>query len=270
MGPAVPGSSAHKRLKLKSKLGSIIFGTHAHHLLFRNTAVVVVFHRVDARLKGNPISCTPDEFRDYLDFFARNFNVCSLDEIARRSRNGEDLTGRLAITFDDGYLDNYEIAMPELEKRGMHATFFIASGMIGTERQPWWDVEYGSRAIWMDWDQVRSMHERGFGIGAHTVNHVDLGQVHGDDAKREIVESKERLEKELNTSIDLFSFPYGGENRITAANREIIRDAGFSCCFSAHGGVIQPGEDAFHLKRSPVTPWHVSPAHLGFEVALRR
>jgi peptidoglycan/xylan/chitin deacetylase (PgdA/CDA1 family) len=107
-------------------------------------------------------------------------------------------------------------------------------------------------------------------MGAHTVNHVDLGHVHGAEAEREIVESKDRLESELGAQVTQFSYPYGRLDTITAANRDVVRRAGFDCCFSAYGGAIARGADVFNLQRAPVTTWHVSPQHYGFELASGR
>ena len=270
MGPEVPGSRAFRKLRWKSSAGAAFFSVGIHRLLLRRTAVIVAFHRVDNRLAGNPISCTIGQFRAYCDFFAEHFHVVSTTELLDRLRTGRDIGRHLAITFDDGYRDNYDHAAPELEARGLPATFFVATGLIGTNSQPWWDQEYGAQATWMTWDNVRDLHARGFEIGAHTVNHVDLGAVSERDAWEEISGSRERLIDELRTSIQLFSYPYGGPQRITDQSRELVRRAGFRCCFSAYGGVIAGHDDPFALRRSPITPWHFSPQHFGFEVALRR
>ena len=270
MNPEIPGSSGFRRVKLKSHISSLLFESRFHRLMLRNVAAVVAFHRVDDRMKGNPISCTRAEFREYCDFFARNFNVLPTSELVRRLRAGEDVSGCISITFDDGYLDNYDWAAPELELRKLPATFFIASRLIGSNTQPWWDQEFAARASWMSWDDVRDLHRRGFEIGAHTMNHVDLGATHGAEAEHEIVGSKADIENAINAPVTLFSFPYGGPQRITEANRGFIRDAGFSCCFACSGGVIRQDVDAYNIPRQPITPWHLSPAHLGFEILFRR
>jgi peptidoglycan/xylan/chitin deacetylase (PgdA/CDA1 family) len=258
------------RRDLKARLGAVSFRAQVHRFLLRNTAVVVAFHRVDDRFKGNPISCTVDEFREFCDFFQQNFYVISTTELLERIRTGADLGGRLVITFDDGYLDNYENAAPELEARGLPATFFISSGLIGSTRRPWWDEEYGAESEWMNWDQVRSLHSRGFEIGGHTVNHVDLGVVSETVAIEEVRGCKEMLEKELDDRITLFAYPYGRPHQITEANRSIVRSHDFQCCFSCHGGIVVPGSDPYRLQRTPITPWHISPGQFGFELLFRK
>lgn len=258
------------RRRLKSWLGSALYRTRAHRPLFGDRAVIVVFHRVRDDVPPNPITCTTAEFRAYCDLFERYFDVVSIAELLRRMADGESIRRCLAITFDDGYLDNATFAAPELKRRGLPGCFFIATEFIGTRRVPWWDAEWGIASEWMDWDHVRSLQSDGFEIGGHTLNHVDLGVVNGEEARHEIAGCRARLERETAAAVTLFSYPYGRAQQITEANRALVRGAGFECCMSAHGGSVRPGDDPFHILRSPISPWHRSPMQLAFELALQR
>ena len=265
----VPGSGEWWRGRVKGWMAAPLFRAGLHRPLLGRRGVIVVFHRVDDRVRGNPIGVSRADFARYLDFFARSFRVVPLGEMLTRLEAGRGAGGMLSITFDDGYLDNYEIAAPMLRERGLPACFFVASGLIGSRTQPWWDAEYGARAEWMTWDQVRDLHARGFEIGAHTVTHADLGRTDGPAARREIEGGRERLERELGAPVTLFSYPYGDPHRITRENRARVALAGYRCCLSAYGGTVAPGDDPYRLKRAPITLWHHSPAHLGFELLFR-
>ena len=256
--------------RLKALLGFLCFRTGLYRVFFRDKAIIAPFHRVDDRLAGNPISSTAAEFRAFCDFFARYFRVVSLQTLLTKLRRGEDVSGHLVITFDDGYRDNLEIAALELERRQLPACFFIATEFIGSSRVPAWDAELGIESRWMSWDDVRALGERGFEIGAHTMNHVDLGVIQGSDAVREIVGSRRRLAQELGEETPLFSYPFGRADQITPGNRAAVRDAGFSCCLSAYGGTVSSESDPFDLKRIPVSPWFRSPYQFGFEVLRTR
>ena len=253
---------------LKALLGRLCYRTGLYRLFFRDKAIIALFHRVDDRLAGNPISCTTAEFRAFCDFFGRYFRVVSLQTLLTKLRRGEDVSGHLVITFDDGYRDNLEVAAHELERRQLPACFFIATEFIGSNRVPPWDAALGIASRWMSWDDVRALSERGFEVGAHTMNHVDLGVLQGDDAVREIVGSRRRLAQELGAETPLFSYPFGRADQITPGNRAAVRDAGFSCCLSAYGGTVRSQGDPFDLKRIPVSPWFLSPYQYGFEVML--
>lgn len=252
--------------RLKSGLGWLLFQSGIYRWFLRNRSVVVLFHRVDDRRKGNPISCTVGEFEAFCRFFARYFDVIGFSELLARLERDAPIGGSLVITFDDGYRDNYTAAMPVLLQYRLPATFFIATDFIGTDRIPWWDAELGIVSEWMTWDEVRALHHAGFEIGAHTCNHVDLGEVHGIEAENEILGSVERLESELETAIRLFSYPYGRKHQITEANREFVRQAGLRCCPSAFGGIVKAGDDPYHLLRQPISPWYISPWQFGFEL----
>ncbi|MFN2565211.1 MAG: polysaccharide deacetylase family protein [Gemmatimonadaceae bacterium] len=254
--------------QLKRVLGALIYRTGMHRRLLRDRAVIALFHRVDDRLRGNPITCTTGEFRAFCAFFSRYFTVVSLGQLLDKLDRGEHVGGHLVITFDDGYKDNTRAAA-ELERWALPACFFVATNFIESNHVPWWDAERSIASEWMSWDDVRRLLDNGFEIGSHTMNHVDLGKVDGDEAKREIVQSAERLRAELGTDVPFFSYPYGRPWNVTAANRERVRRAGYRCCLSAHGGTVRPPVNMFELKREPVSAWHISPYQFGFEVLLR-
>jgi peptidoglycan/xylan/chitin deacetylase (PgdA/CDA1 family) len=260
------GAPGIKR-RLKEQMGRLLFATPAGRRMLADRAYIMAFHRVDDSAPPNPITCTSGELAEYCDFFKRHFDVVSLHELLNRLERGEPVSHLLALTFDDGYWDNSEVAAPILAARGLPATFFISSDFIATDRIPWWDVEWGVRTRWMNWDQVRSLRARGFDIGAHTCNHVDLSEVHGDEARREIAGSKERLERELNEPVTLFSYPYGRAHQISEQNRALVRSLGFRCCPSSYGGCVRAGDDPFRLRRQPISPWFISPWQFGWEMA---
>lgn len=251
--------------RLKSLLGRLFYQTGLYRRQFRDKAVVVLFHRVDDRLKKNPISCGVSEFRDYCRFFSKYFKVVGLGEMMRRLQAGEDISRHIVITFDDGYRDNYDTAAPILSELNLPACFFVATGLVNSTTVPPWDEDIGVKKSWMNWDQVRGLREQGFEIGSHTVNHVDLGVLRDSCAEIEINLSKARLESELSEPCKHFSYPFGRLDQMTEANRELVRKAGYECCVSAYGGAVAPGVDPFYVKRAPISPWYVSPFHFGFE-----
>jgi len=97
------------------------------------------FHRIgDARgpfYPGVPLA----DFERFAAFLARNYRVMPLHELAARSASGDPVGDSAAITFDDGYRDNLEVALPVLEKHGLPATVFLATAAIGTGQPLWHD-----------------------------------------------------------------------------------------------------------------------------------
>jgi peptidoglycan/xylan/chitin deacetylase (PgdA/CDA1 family) len=254
----------------KSLLGRFIFECGLKAGLLRNAAVVVAFHRIQDTERPEALTVTIRTFEQYCRFFKRHFHVVPLRDLVAKLERGDRPRGELAITFDDGYRDNYENAAPVLESLSLPATFFIVSRWMDSAVVPWWDEALGVRHPWMTWDQVQSLQRRGFEIGAHTQTHVDLGAVENDEAREEIVGARQDLERRLGTPVDLFAYPYGRRGNLTDANRQIVRAAGFRCCCSSFGGTNPQGTDPFHLQRVPISGFDVWPHQFGFDVALGR
>ncbi|MCG3169183.1 MAG: hypothetical protein CALGDGBN_00696 [Pseudomonadales bacterium] len=105
---------------------------------------ILMYHRVlpreQALAEGEEpgMYVTPQTFARQLDWLGARFTVVRLGEWVERVRSGSPLPRRAcAITFDDGWLDNYRHALPALRARGLPATLFAVSDMVGTTRQFW-------------------------------------------------------------------------------------------------------------------------------------
>ena len=258
---------AAARRPIKRIAGRLLYQSNLYTRLWRGRALIAVFHRIDDRYPTNSITCSTRQFREFCDFFTRYFRVVSLTELLDRLTAGADISRRLAITFDDGYRDNFTFAAAELRKRGLPATFFVTTGFIGTEHTAWWDAGEGIRSEWMTWSEVRRLQEQGFDLGCHTATHADCGQISLPEALLEIVGAKSRLESEINAPVRHFAFPYGSPMRMTEENRAIVQEAGFACCLSAHGGVVSVSDSPFRLCRVPINTWYTSPYQFAFEAA---
>jgi peptidoglycan/xylan/chitin deacetylase (PgdA/CDA1 family) len=107
----------------------------------RARPVVLAYHRV-ATVERDPwkLAVTATEFEGHLAALrASGRTVLPLEELHRRTVDGTAPRGAMAITFDDGYLDNLETAAPILERQGVHATVFVTTGTIGSDGPMWWD-----------------------------------------------------------------------------------------------------------------------------------
>jgi peptidoglycan/xylan/chitin deacetylase (PgdA/CDA1 family) len=256
---------------LKHLLGRSLFAVRLDAILMRHEAVVVAFHRVrDDADRSDSLTVDSRTFESYCGFFKRFFNVVPLAELVDTLNGGRAPHRALAITFDDGYRDNFLHAAPILEKLGLPATFFVVSRWIGTNIVPFWDRNRGVRYPWMTWDQLRDLHRRGFAIGAHTRTHVDLGTVSGRHAQQEIAGARQDLEQALGSTVRAFAYPFGGREHLTEANRARVKAAGFRCCCSGFGGTVTRGTDPFQLPRVPISTWYPYPYQFGFDVALGR
>jgi peptidoglycan/xylan/chitin deacetylase (PgdA/CDA1 family) len=255
----IPGSQLNK--VLKALIGRMAFKSGLYRHLLSETAIVVVFHRVHAGAESDDMALSMAEFQSYCTFFKRYFNVVPLRTMVEQMKCGSIQQLQLAITLDDGYMDNYEFAAPILKSLGLPATFFVVTQYIGTEVVPWWDLKANTVYPWMTRDQVLWLYRQDFDIGSHTRTHADLGVIAGNQAAQEILGARHDLEALLGGTIDLFAYPYGGVSNMTEANRALIREAGYGCCCSAYGGINYKDTDPLRLRRMGVSSWYLSPYH---------
>jgi peptidoglycan/xylan/chitin deacetylase (PgdA/CDA1 family) len=110
----------------------------------RPLLVVLNYHRVmrpsDSRYDPNTIEATPDEFDAQMSMLRKKYAVANPDELRELIAQPSKVRRlRVAITFDDGYRDNYTDAFPILKSHGIAATFFLPTQFVGTRHLPWWD-----------------------------------------------------------------------------------------------------------------------------------
>jgi peptidoglycan/xylan/chitin deacetylase (PgdA/CDA1 family) len=111
---------------------------------FTDSLLVLNYHRVmnphECTFDRGVISASPDQFYEQAAYFKSHFHVTGLPELLEQMDSGKPLQGfRTMITFDDGYVDNYQNAFPILRSLGLPAVFFLPTSYIGTTRVPWWD-----------------------------------------------------------------------------------------------------------------------------------
>ena len=256
--------------RVKSVLGRAASWSGTYSRDFRSKMAIVAFHRVNDALQVDGLTCTSTKFEDFCRFFARHFKVLPVAEQVAGCRAGRDMGGTLSITFDDGYLDNFEVAAPILRKLGLPATFFITTGFIGSQAPAPWDTALAVRPGWMDWDHVRGLVAQGFHIGSHTDTHIDMARSDPQRVRDELETSKRKLRDQIGLAVDLFAYPFGGREHMSERSRGLVREAGFSCCASCYGGVNSSGADPYDLNRIGIAEWFDTPDQFGFEVMTNR
>lgn len=101
---------------------------------------ILLYHRV-ADLEHDPwsIAVKPWHFAHHLEILRRHALCLPLSDLLARQRAGTLPRNAVAVTFDDGYADNLHTALPLLERFGVPATLFVATGFIGSSSEMWWD-----------------------------------------------------------------------------------------------------------------------------------
>lgn len=143
------------------------------------------------------------------------------------------------LSFDDGLLNNYELALPLLEKYGFTGWMMISAGNAdGTE--------------YMTYDQMQDVLNRGHVIGCHTFTHHRMSEEDTDEVlQKEIADARMMLEDHLQTSIRIFTWCGGEEDTYTEKAQEYIRRY-YDYGFMTNSDLVTPDTDHYHIQRTNV------------------
>lgn len=186
---------------------------------FINTPRVVVlcYHSVHPTKSFS--SASPELFQAHLRWLKGHCNVINFRNIPSLVRDLSSGSRPLvAITFDDGYADNYEYAFPLLVKYDIPATFFVTAGLIEKDPCVIDRFVYLRRSNLKEitpltWQQIKEMKKTGMEIGSHTWRHPNLARLDPSSMEEELLRSKQVLEDRLEATVDLIAYPFGKYRR---------------------------------------------------------
>jgi peptidoglycan/xylan/chitin deacetylase (PgdA/CDA1 family) len=152
------------------------------------------------------------DFRMLLDYLQAHYNIVSMTADGEWLGLRNDMVNVL-LTFDDGFIDNYENAAPILRERGLSAAFFLISECVKRGSAPTFTAKYGAgheaelRTI--DRDRARELVATGMIIGSHSTSHRDFSKLGDADVEADAAASKRDLVAVTARSVELFAFPWG-------------------------------------------------------------
>jgi len=201
-----------------------------------------MYHRID---KADPtlpaitrsLTVDPRTFKLQMLWLARHGrHTITQRRLFDALMHGTPLPGHpVMITFDDGYADVYEKAMPTLYRLGMHATAYVITGRIS-----------GGDPAFLTWRMLRGFERHGVEIGSHTVSHLDLPSLDDKRALAQLGVSRRTLERRLGHPVQWLSYPGGAtDGRIVA----LAEKAGYVLAVTTDPGEQQHADDPLRLKR---------------------
>jgi peptidoglycan/xylan/chitin deacetylase (PgdA/CDA1 family) len=215
---------------------------------------VLFYHRI-ADQHQNAWTMPTAAFAEQLCWLQSRFDLLSLSEAQLRIASGKNRWPTACITFDDGYADNCEFAIPLLLQRRIPFTYFVSTDHVLRGRPFEHDVKTGQSLSPNTVSQLRDLVDAGVEIGAHTRGHVHLGPpMSRQRMTDEIVGSKHELEGALKTIVRYFAFPFGQLADLSPTAFQVAYNAGFQGVCSAYGDYNFPGDDPFHLRRIHADP----------------
>lgn len=169
----------------------------------------LLYHEVTLRHSKYSYAIERDQFERHVD-------------LINQMRKPATLSLLPEMTFDDGHISNFEMALPVLQTRGVIARFFITAGWIG------------KRPGYMDWPELQSMQACGQLIGAHGWSHTLLTHCTRRELDRELNGARTLLEDKLGTAITTMSLPGGRYNQQIL---KACREAGYSRVYTSEPSV---------------------------------
>ncbi len=203
-------------------------------------AAVLMYHDVVKSGKDVSFDVTRAELKQQLQQLKKvGANVIPLADLYDHLRTGKELPEKaVVLTFDDGYLGQWENAYPLLKKFGYPATYFVHTGVVGVK----------TSKDHMTWEQLQTLEKEGLvSVECHTVTHPDdLRKVSDTQLDRELNESKKVLEEKLGRKIRFLAYPVGNADSRVA---KVAHDAGYELAFTMGPGWAGSPADAFFVPR---------------------
>lgn len=223
------------------------------------------------------------EFEKQIKFLMKHSHSCYPDEFF----NTHAPYGiNMLITFDDGYKDNFDIALPIIKKYKAKTILFISTHFIGKDKWIWHDkVRYlvcqkkldlpeaestlrklrsGSipdrfklaiennfhsnttKRLILNWEETSDFLKNGFEIGSHSANHKVLSTLNDKERKYEITESIQTIRNELGIICESLAYPNGGYDETT---KKLLKQNGIRYAFTSEKGINEKNQDKLEIKR---------------------
>jgi peptidoglycan/xylan/chitin deacetylase (PgdA/CDA1 family) len=201
---------------------------------------VLLYHSISAgRSQDDRFAVSRSMFEAHIDAIAASGRpTITIGDLARALRGDKSLPPRvLAISFDDGFADNYEAIVGLLERR-LRATLYLTTGSLGT----------ADRLTWSQVAEIARMP--GVEVGAHTVRHQYLDELDDREIVEEVRTSKHHLEDLIQRPVRSFAYPHGAyDERV----RQAVITAGYQSAAAVKNALSHLGDDPFAIARWTVT-----------------
>lgn len=171
-------------------------------------AAILTYHSLDD--SGSVISTHPETFARQMEALAASsIQIVPLTEVLEHP-------SAVAITFDDGFTNFMDHAVPVLERLSIPATVFVVSGYCGKYND--WPTQPAGfpKLPLMSWDALRKLPPN-ISLGAHTITHPDLRVLNDREMGNEVKDSRREIEQQTGRSVESFAYPYGAVDGRAAA-----------------------------------------------------
>jgi len=201
---------------------------------------VLNYHQINDTAE-NALTVKVEQFDQQMQYLADNgYHAITPAEMIDCWEKGEQLPDKpVIITFDDGYIDNYDNAFPILKKYNLKATIFLISDYVG--RYP----------NYVTWDKAKEMQDSGLiDLESHTLSHVELTKTDSqEETMKQLRGSSDALLYHLKKPAYFIAYPCGSYDETV---EQLTKEAGYRAAFTVNYGLASPDEQRFILDRIPI------------------
>lgn len=235
---------------------------------------VLMYHHINPH-KGDMVTITPEVFEGQMKYLREaGYKTLKMEELVSYIKGESTLNQKaVAVTFDDGWLDNYIYAFPILKKYNINAAIFIVSDWVNRasainppasplklrgEQRGGTVVPIHKESklliekkedyrVALNWGHIKEMSDSGLvEFYSHTKSHMKCNALLETELLEEIEKSKKIIEEKMGRPCPYLCWPYGKYND-TALN--IAKGAGYKAIFTTKHGVVEAGSDPFAIER---------------------
>lgn len=177
---------------------------------------VLMYHNIAEKYSASAdgANITPKRFEEHMQgILERGYTPIFVADYYNSVERGKPLPENpIIVTFDDGYLSNYEIAFPILKRLGIPATIFVVTSTVGATAE---SGIVGTSHF--NWEQAREMQQSGIiDIHSHSHTHRDMTSLSPAQLQEELRLSRYLIERNLGKNCYVFSYPFGKYNATTS------------------------------------------------------
>jgi peptidoglycan/xylan/chitin deacetylase (PgdA/CDA1 family) len=240
-------------------IGETVAGTGGVNGGAERTLRVLMYHKVND-LRPNPTTVPTGVFAEQMELLGELGHVpVSLAQVRDHYVHGSSLPrGAVLITFDDGYRDNLENALPILHRHGYPAVIFVPIGFLDGDRPlPHEEAlrTLGVRNATVGWGELEELEAGGIRVESHGIGHRPVSELEPSEAAREIALSKLRLEERLGREVEAYAFVKGSLADYRPEHVSLVQQAGYKLAFTSVSGANGPASDRYRLRRYNVEPY---------------
>lgn len=206
---------------------------------------VLYYHRIDDEQHRSCVR--PQAFSAQMRHLrSEGYEILSLADLHRHIEGKVPFPERaVAVTFDDGFADNYYNAFPILQKESVPMTLFLTTAFIGTHELPVLRDRSGIPPL--NWEQVGEMARHGVDLGAHTLSHPNLTELDDPSLEGEIAGCRVQIKEHTGIETRWFCYPRGDfDERV----RNVVQRSGYDLSCTTREGVVSLDTDPHTLRRT--------------------